>query len=65
MGSTGVPPAAPGTEYTYTVRTKGRLLNAIAALPLTVTRVKGRALSIYWSTGEEGLRWARMFHSVR
>src|SRR6188472_805106 len=26
-GQIGGPPAAPGTEYTYTVRTKGRLLN--------------------------------------
>jgi signal peptidase I len=36
---------------------------AVGAIP--VTRVKGRALSIYWSSGEEGLRWPRMFHSVR
>jgi hydrophobe/amphiphile efflux-1 (HAE1) family protein len=27
-GQIGGPPAAPGTEYTYTVRTQGRLLNA-------------------------------------
>ena len=26
-GQIGGPPAVPGTEYTYTVRTQGRLLN--------------------------------------
>jgi signal peptidase I len=35
---------------------------AVGAIP--VTRVKGRALNIYWSSGEEGLRWHRMFSSV-
>jgi signal peptidase I len=28
-------------------------------------RVKGRALSIYWSSGDDGLRWSRMLHNVR
>ena len=36
---------------------------AVGAIP--VTRVKGRALNIYWSSGEEGLRWDRMFSAVR
>jgi signal peptidase I len=36
---------------------------AVGAIP--VTRVKGKALSIYWSTGEDGLRTARMFSSVQ
>jgi signal peptidase I len=36
---------------------------AVGAIP--VTRVKGRALSIYWSSGEDGLRYARMMHNVR
>ena len=31
--------------------------------PVPVSRVKGRALSIYWSN-DHGLRWGRMFHSV-
>ena len=35
---------------------------AVGAIP--VTRVKGRALNIYWSSGKEGLRWSRMFSSV-
>jgi signal peptidase I len=35
----------------------------VGAIP--VTRVKGRALDIYWSSGEEGLRWSRMFSSVK
>jgi signal peptidase I len=35
---------------------------AVGAIP--VTRVKGRALTIYWSSGKEGLRWDRMFSSV-
>jgi signal peptidase I len=35
----------------------------VGAIP--VTRVKGRALSIYWSSGEEGLRYSRMLHNVR
>jgi flavin-dependent dehydrogenase len=35
---------------------------AVGAIP--VTRVKGRALNIYWSSGEEGLRWDRMFSAV-
>ncbi len=36
---------------------------AVGAIP--VTRIKGRALSIYWSNGEDGLRWSRMMHNVR
>ena len=36
---------------------------AVGAIP--VTRVKGRALSIYWSSGEEGLRNDRMFKAVQ
>lgn len=43
---------------------------AVGAIP--VTRVKGRALSIYWSSGKdgmwaggkEGMRWARMMRAV-
>lgn len=36
---------------------------AVGAIP--VTRVKGKALSIYWSSGEEGLRSDRMFKGVQ
>jgi len=36
---------------------------AVGAIP--VTRVKGRALSIYWSSGEDGLRNDRMFKAVQ
>jgi signal peptidase I len=36
---------------------------AVGAIP--VTRVKGRALSIYWSSGEDGLRYSRMMRNVR
>jgi len=36
---------------------------AVGAIP--VTRVKGRALSIYWSSGLEGLRYSRMMSNVR
>ncbi len=36
---------------------------AVGAIP--VTRVKGRALSIYWSSGENGLRKDRMFKAVQ
>lgn len=32
---------------------------------ISVRRVKGRALNIYWSSGEDGLRWDRMFSKVR
>ena len=32
---------------------------------ISVTRVKGRALSIYWSNGAEGLRYSRMMSAVR
>jgi signal peptidase I len=35
---------------------------SVGAIP--VTRVKGRALSIYWSRDGD-MRWGRMFHSVR
>jgi signal peptidase I len=35
---------------------------AVGAIP--VTRVKGKALTIYWSSGEDGMRWRRMFESV-
>ena len=36
---------------------------AVGAIP--INRVKGRALSIYWSSGEDGLRWSRMMHNVQ
>jgi signal peptidase I len=36
---------------------------AVGAIP--IPRVKGKALTIYWSSGEEGFRWERMFDSVR
>jgi signal peptidase I len=36
---------------------------AVGLIP--VSRVKGRALSIYWSNGGDGLRWSRMFHAVQ
>jgi signal peptidase I len=36
---------------------------AVGAIP--VTRVKGKALTIYWSTGEEGFRWHRMLKGVQ
>jgi signal peptidase I len=36
---------------------------AVGAIP--VTRVKGRALSIYWSSGDDGLRYSRMMHNVK
>jgi signal peptidase I len=36
---------------------------AVGAVP--VARIKGKALSIYWSGGEEGPRWWRMFHNVQ
>lgn len=32
---------------------------------ISVTRVKGRALNIYWSSSPEGMRWARMMSMVR
>jgi signal peptidase I len=34
----------------------------MGAIP--INRIKGRALSIYWSSGEEGLRWERMLHKI-
>ena len=33
--------------------------------PIPVNRIKGKALAIYWSSGDDGLRTARMFNSVR
>ncbi len=36
---------------------------AIGTIP--ISRIKGRALAIYWSNGDEGLRWPRMFEAVR
>jgi len=36
---------------------------ALGAIP--ISRVKGRALSIYWSSSDEGLRWTRMLHNVQ
>lgn len=36
---------------------------ALGAIP--ISRVKGRALSIYWSSGEDGLRWSRMLSNVK
>lgn len=33
--------------------------------PIPLRRLKGKALAIYWSTGEEGFRWERMFRSVK
>jgi signal peptidase I len=29
------------------------------------THIKGRALSIYWSSSDEGMRWDRMFTNIR
>ena len=34
----------------------------LGAVP--INRIKGRALSIYWSSGPEGFRWSRMFHAI-
>lgn len=34
----------------------------VGAIP--INRIKGRALSIYWSSGPEGFRWSRMMHDV-
>lgn len=36
---------------------------SVGAIP--VKRVKGKALAIYWSNGNDGLRWERMFHAVQ
>jgi signal peptidase I len=36
---------------------------AMGVIP--VTRVKGKALTIYWSSGEQGLRFERMLKGVR
>lgn len=36
---------------------------AIGTIP--ISRIKGRALAIYWSHGDEGLRWSRMLEAVR
>jgi signal peptidase I len=35
----------------------------VGAVP--ISRVKGRAQAIYWSSGPDGLRWSRMFHAVQ
>lgn len=35
---------------------------AVGAIP--ASRVKGHALAIYWSSGEDGRRWHRMFKAV-
>jgi signal peptidase I len=34
----------------------------VGAIP--INRIKGRALSIYWSSGPEGFRWERMLHNI-
>jgi signal peptidase I len=34
----------------------------VGAVP--IDRIKGRALSIYWSSGPEGFRWHRMFSTI-
>ena len=36
---------------------------AVGVIP--VSRVKGKALSIYWSNGMDGMRWDRMFQAVQ
>jgi signal peptidase I len=36
---------------------------AVGMIPLTA--IKGRALFIYWSSGEDGARWDRAFHRVQ
>jgi len=36
---------------------------AVGLIP--VSRVKGKALAIYWSSGQHGIRWPRMFSAVR
>ena len=36
---------------------------AVGFIPLA--RIKGKALSIYWSHGDQGIAWGRMFHNVR
>ncbi len=33
--------------------------------PIPIGRVKGKALSVYWSNGGNGLRWDRKFTAVR
>jgi signal peptidase I len=35
----------------------------VGAVP--IERIKGKALSIYWSSGPEGFRWSRMFHRIQ
>jgi signal peptidase I len=34
----------------------------LGAVP--INRLKGRALSIYWSSGPEGVRWSRIMHAI-
>jgi signal peptidase I len=36
---------------------------AVGMIP--IERIKGHALAIYWSSGEDGIRWRRMFSAVR
>ena len=36
---------------------------AVGMIPITA--IKGRALTIYWSSGEHGVRWNRAFQRVR
>jgi signal peptidase I len=36
---------------------------AVGAVP--INRIKGRALSIYWSSGPEGVRWSRILHAIQ
>jgi signal peptidase I len=35
----------------------------VGAVP--INRIKGRALSIYWSSAPEGVRWSRIFHAIQ
>ncbi|MDH5672851.1 MAG: signal peptidase I [Myxococcales bacterium] len=36
---------------------------AVGAIP--ISRIKGKALSVYWSRDQGGTRWQRMFHNVQ
>jgi signal peptidase I len=33
--------------------------------PISVTRIKGRGLAIYWSRGQEGIRWSRLMSLLK
>jgi signal peptidase I len=33
--------------------------------PVALTRIKGKAAAIYWSRGDHGMRWPRMFQALR